>query len=300
MEWKGPGPAAAHTAIVYARVGGDSVPWSPDMGASGFVWTAVCTCGWASGNHYHPPEHGLARAWGEHVRREVPELRLHEIAAESDDSGPLTTEVRVLRSQGVSWERIATAVGITRQSAHRRWRHVETELAAITTGGPSADLARLRGALSHLAAVVDVHDDARPEIQILYGIVTAGEQVAAALARTPEESWHLSDDLSTAAAHLEDAMVMAHRQVSRQGGAATVDSNQVLDWGGRIELVLDETARTPEEGPVYFVTARAFDATDASIAVGSGDTVSGALAALTSQDAPAEVSSTDLPLDPPF
>ncbi|KOX13673.1 hypothetical protein ADL05_18480 [Nocardiopsis sp. NRRL B-16309] len=241
--------------------------------------------------------------WARHLHREVPELRLHEIAAESDDRGPLTAEVRLLRSQGVSWERIATAVGKKRQSAHRRWRHVEKELAAIHKDGPSADLARLRGALSHLAAVVDVHDDARPEIQTLYGIVNAGEQVAAALARTSADPWAVTDDLSNAAAHLEDALRMAHRQASGalQDAVITVDSDQILARGGRIELVLDEADRAPEEGPAHFVTAQAFDAEDTHVAAGSGDTAYGALATLTPQDTPSTVPLDSVaPLDPPW
>jgi hypothetical protein len=47
---------------------------------------------------------------------------------------------------------------------------------------------------------------------------------------------------------------MAHRQASgaSQDGAINV-ADQVLARGGRIELVLDEADRAPEEGPTYFV-----------------------------------------------
>ncbi|MGW8526972.1 hypothetical protein [Nocardiopsis sp. NPDC055824] len=306
MEWKGAGPAAGHTATVFAHPReGNPVPWTPDMGTSGFIWTATCTCGrWTSGDHYHPPEKALVHMWDEHLHREVPELRLYEIAAESDDRGPLTAEVRLLRSQGVSWERIATAIGITRQSAHKRWRHIEAELVAIVKDGPAADLARLRGALAHLAAVVDVHDDVRPEIQALYGIVNAGEFLVEALARTPEDAWMAHHDLANAGEALEDAVSLTYRQAARTSreGTITVDLNRVLAEGGRIELVLEDADRAPEEGPVYFAMARAYDVNDTHIAAGEGATVSGALATLTPRSAPAAVSADDIPAphDPPF
>lgn len=218
MEWHGAGPAAEHVATIYAhpRDGGPPRPWSSEPKETAYpYWSAVCSCGWTSGDHFRPPGPGMALQWQEHLHDRVPELRLHEIATENDDRGALTAEVRLLRSQGVSWERIATAVGITRQSAHQRWRHVEAELAAIVEHGPTADLARLRGALAHLGAVVDVHDDARDEIQILYGIVNAGELVAAALARTAEDAAMVGDDLYNAAIQLQDALNLAHRQAAR-------------------------------------------------------------------------------------
>ncbi|MEU5858907.1 hypothetical protein ABZ799_26620 [Nocardiopsis dassonvillei] len=86
----------------------------------------------------------------------------------------------------------------------------------------------LRGALSHLAAVGDVHDDARPEIQTLYGVVLAGNLLVAVLEACAADTWVSRDALFNASMHLEGALRLAHRQASR---TIILDPDQMLTEG---------------------------------------------------------------------
>lgn len=83
---------------------------------------------------------------------------------------------------------------------------------------------------------------------------------------------------------------------------AVVDPDGILDRGGRIEILLEEADRAPEESPAVFTAARAYDASDVQIAAGYGESAQAALAALAPEKAPAPVLERDLlaPLDPPF
>ena len=56
-----------------------------------------------------------------------------------------------------TWEDMAAAVGITRQSAHRRWRHLEVDAAAL-----AADRER-RFRARHLATPLAPAHDVPPE-----------------------------------------------------------------------------------------------------------------------------------------
>lgn len=69
-----------------------------------------------------PPDSGPAE------RGPLAELRqLVEAGAELEArlDAAMTEQVWVARSRDVSWTEIAAAVGITRQAAHKRWRHLD-------------------------------------------------------------------------------------------------------------------------------------------------------------------------------
>jgi hypothetical protein len=121
-------------------------------------WRAACTCGWSS-QKAHPRadypapdrsaylapdsvEEGPAQSeWNEHVEAAVPELGLHQLAERRTASdAALSAEVRMLRLANVSWERIGTAAGMSRQSAWEKWRHLDVpvhDLPAWAPSGPS-------------------------------------------------------------------------------------------------------------------------------------------------------------------
>lgn len=70
--------------------------------------------------------------WRAHVRPDEVLAEVSTLAAEHADVGQRLAEVvGRARAVGVSWTDIGAAAGITRQSAHERWRHVQPAAAEV-------------------------------------------------------------------------------------------------------------------------------------------------------------------------
>lgn len=104
-------------------------------------WLAACECGWMSPHLVsradYPSLNGrldedsigeqiVIADWEAHVR---PVLVLAAVttaeAARSTASLTLDHAVHDARRYGISWQSIGDAVGISRQSAHERWAHLD-------------------------------------------------------------------------------------------------------------------------------------------------------------------------------
>ena len=97
----------------------------------------------------HQESVGLYREWAAHLVQELPELAVHDAIHESGlASQRLEFAVVTAKKAGASWERIATAAGMKRQSAHERWKHLVAEPTTDTTP-PTAAPASGRIGLSH-------------------------------------------------------------------------------------------------------------------------------------------------------
>jgi hypothetical protein len=101
-------------------------------------WRAGCDCGWLGPEHPRPaglvPEFNdapadleeLCRAeWEAHVKPLKGLAEVDQLATEHAEIGRrLTAAVGRARGRGSSWAEIGAATGMSRQSAHERWRHV--------------------------------------------------------------------------------------------------------------------------------------------------------------------------------
>jgi hypothetical protein len=91
----------------------------------------------------HRTDPQLRRALERWIAAEQAELtRLHAVrlAAEIRRLADEVLDQRVLeaRSFHASWAEVAEAVGITRQSAHRRWRHLDDPARALAAARQAA------------------------------------------------------------------------------------------------------------------------------------------------------------------
>ena len=113
-------------------------------------WRARCTCGWAApltiervtdrdlapaAHQVYDAEGGPAPKWVEdschtewldHVRPDNLEAVQRAAEAAEESNRRLDDAVAAARESGSSWADIGAAVGISRQSAHTRWRRFDT------------------------------------------------------------------------------------------------------------------------------------------------------------------------------
>ncbi|MGW5880237.1 hypothetical protein ACWFMI_27190 [Nocardiopsis terrae] len=175
------GPAEDHTGFAVMVLDDDTATskWTLEVADRVTGWRAGCECGWGGLDTFsraeHPSEHGMApgevtqflgQAWQAHVYSAVPELRLHTLASQSSlASAALDSEVQTLRLRSVSWDRIGAAVGIARQSAWERWKHLELERREHTSVSGPATLSAILPALEQIDAVVGPHlvHDSEPD-----------------------------------------------------------------------------------------------------------------------------------------
>ncbi|WP_017584289.1 hypothetical protein [Nocardiopsis valliformis] len=157
--------------------------WSLEIADRVTGWRAGCKCGWSGLDTFsradYPSEHGratdqvtqyLSQAWQDHVYSAVPELRLHTLASQrSLTDAALDSEVQTLRLRSVSWDRIGAAVGIARQSAWERWKHLDLERREHTPVSGPATLSAILPALDQIDAVVGPHlvHDNEPDPAVL-------------------------------------------------------------------------------------------------------------------------------------
>ncbi|MFJ9558375.1 hypothetical protein ACIRPH_31595 [Nocardiopsis sp. NPDC101807] len=189
-------PVTEHTGYVQMLLddGTATSTWSREIAERVTGWQAGCECGtWTSMRSYdradHPSPNGtepsqveewLSCAWEEHVLIDVPELRLHTLAARrSGTAAAVDAEVQTLRVRGVPWERIGAAVGMTRQSAWERWRHLDLVERKRTGADTRPAATSFRPALDELDALAGPHA-ARADVD---PAVTAVEQAAIGLRR---------------------------------------------------------------------------------------------------------------------
>jgi hypothetical protein len=142
--------------------------WRPDAAVVG--WMGACTCGWRAepwARVAAQAEEDLAarRAFGDYLaedgrvlfdvdhaaiadavhgewkRHIEPDVVLAEVAALAGEHAEvgrrLADAVGRARAVGASWTDIGAAAGITRQSAHERWRHVPVPAAPDREGAPA-------------------------------------------------------------------------------------------------------------------------------------------------------------------
>lgn len=106
-------------------------------------WHTACSCGWRSrvihsranypvrdATAYLAPdaldEGPIQAEWRAHLNEVLPELAVHDaLQKEATGRGPVEQAVRQAREAGASWTAVGRAAGITRQSAHERWAHLE-------------------------------------------------------------------------------------------------------------------------------------------------------------------------------
>lgn len=154
-------PAYDHEGLVLALLADGSEQRPGNSGPQVVAWCAGCACGWRGGrvhrradypdddyavrlgiapdavDGFPPDEDGSAPVgggpscyaeWEAHLRSALPELELHEALADDEAGrGPVDQAVHSARSAGASWAVIGRAAGITRQSAHERWAHLEAD-----------------------------------------------------------------------------------------------------------------------------------------------------------------------------
>lgn len=119
----------------------DYADWQYRPPAAITGWRGACDCGWRGPIHPRPAgmtaedaidapediEDACHAAWQAHVEPFEGASDLRRLADEHTATGQrLDHGVRAARARGTSWAVIGDAVGITRQSAHERWRHVDT------------------------------------------------------------------------------------------------------------------------------------------------------------------------------
>lgn len=148
----GLGGGSSSRGVNVTRIGDRDLPieqWQDRPYADVIGWTTVCECGWRGPlweRVADPDEQDLAARkvysedgygddleatshaeWKDHVR---PFEGLGEIAALARQHATigrqLADAVARARTGGASWADVGTAAGMTRQSAHERWRNVST------------------------------------------------------------------------------------------------------------------------------------------------------------------------------
>lgn len=119
--------------------GGERVP----EGRKITGWRAACECSWRGpvwpraewpSEDGWPPQaveegpdgqDGCYGQWRAHLAEALPELAVHDTARRLEEiRAELDTAVITARAAGRSWDKIGTAAGMSRQSAHERWDHL--------------------------------------------------------------------------------------------------------------------------------------------------------------------------------
>lgn len=145
--------------------------WTAEISERVTGWRAGCKCGWGGIDTFaradHPSEQGrvpeqveqfLVPSWQDHVDSAIPELRLHRMASQQSlSSAALDSEVQTLRLRGVTWESIGAAVGVSRQGAWERWKHLELDRRDGSDVAGPATLSAILPALDQMDAVVGPH-----------------------------------------------------------------------------------------------------------------------------------------------
>lgn len=147
--------------VLVARIGDrelDSDDWQYRPEAEVTGWVMACDCGWrgqpwtratsladqdlAARRAYSPGdnygdgpreiEDACHTEWLAHIRPHQVLAEISTLTAEhADVDQRLADAVGRARAVGVSWTDIGAAAGITRQSAHERWRHVQPAAAEV-------------------------------------------------------------------------------------------------------------------------------------------------------------------------
>jgi len=205
-------------------------------------WRSGCECdqGWTSSRTIlradHPSPTGsaseevsarLADDWRGHLHDAVPELRLHSLHARRAGSAvAVDAEIQTLRACGVSWERIGTAVGMTRQSAWERWRHLDLDERERTGADTRPPKEAFLPALEELDALAGPHaarEDVNPA-------VTAVEQSAIGLRRLLAPTG--PEDTDDAVARLDRAADYARAvHANLLGSVGAVSTAAITDAG---------------------------------------------------------------------
>lgn len=230
-------------------------------------WRAGCECGWSGLDTFdrtdYPSEHGsapeqvtqyLGQAWHDHVYTAIPELRLHTLAAQrSLNDAALDSEVQTLRLRSVSWEKIGAAVGISRQSAWERWKHLDLERREHTSVSGPATLSAILPALDQIDAVVGPHlvHDTEPDpaaLAIWQTVLGLRRLVAPA---NPAEAADAVSKLEAAAQSLRHhhAAALGLEALAAESGKGRADSFDLTPY----ELTVD--AADFEDEPRAFTVA---------------------------------------------
>ncbi|SIO84626.1 hypothetical protein [Nocardiopsis sp. JB363] len=178
-------PANEHNGFTVMVLDDDTATskWTDQVSERVTGWRAGCDCGWSGMDTFlrtdYPSEHGsapkqveqfLGRAWQDHVHSALPELRLHNLASQrSLTDAALDSEVQTLRLRSVPWEKIGAAMGISRQSAWERWKHLDLDRREHTSVSGPAALSAILPALDQIDAVVGPHlaHDSEPDPAVL-------------------------------------------------------------------------------------------------------------------------------------
>lgn len=91
-------------------------------------------------HHTDPQLRRALEHWIAAEQQEMTRLDAVQLAAQIGRLADEVLDQRVMeaRSFHATWAEIAEAVGITRQSAHRRWRHLDTAARALTAARQAA------------------------------------------------------------------------------------------------------------------------------------------------------------------
>jgi len=147
-------PRAEDYGVLVSRIDGrelayDDWQYRPEAEVTG--WVSVCECGWRGtpwtrvtipaeqnltarraytvpgdlGDSPREVEDACHAEWKEHIRPHLVLAEVADLAEQHTDVGRrLADAVGRARAVGATWTDIGAAAGITRQSAHERWRHL--------------------------------------------------------------------------------------------------------------------------------------------------------------------------------
>lgn len=120
----------------------------------------ACRCGWRGAPRAVPDEgssgmpdaiagleRGFGPDWGRHLYTAAATLRVREVLdLMAGVHADLEDAVAHARRGRASWQEIADVVGIRRQSAHQRWRHLDTSPAGSSTAKATSEAPTSAGA----------------------------------------------------------------------------------------------------------------------------------------------------------
>lgn len=157
-----------HQGMIGFRLADGSLVPPAETSAPAVAYRAMCSCGWTGPEDYPPREEGawsVGSDWGQHMKpvwaKTPPDWLLNRSETLRHDLAelavswplqalgvlveierwhkPLTERaVAAAREAGVSWAEIGAALGVTRQSAHERFRAVAQRgmTGAVSQSGP--------------------------------------------------------------------------------------------------------------------------------------------------------------------